>query len=49
MVSGKENIENRDEQFKKIEKLKEEYKVKGNPVLSMDVKKKIYRKSLSWG
>lgn len=39
-VSGKENIENRDEQFKNIEKLKEEYQKEGNPVLSMDVKKK---------
>ncbi len=39
-VSGKENIENRDEQFKNIERLKEEYQAKGNPVLSMDVKKK---------
>lgn len=39
-VSGKENIENRDEQFKNIERLKEEYKIEGNPVLSMDVKKK---------
>lgn len=39
-LSGQENIENRDEQFKNIEKLKEEYKKEGNPVLSMDVKKK---------
>ena len=39
-VSGKENIGNRDEQFKNIEKLKEEYHKEGNPVLSMDVKKK---------
>jgi len=40
MVSGQENIENRDEQFKNIEKLKEQYEAEGNPVLSMDVKKK---------
>ena len=39
-LSGKEDIENRDEQFKNIEKLKEEYSKEGNPVLSMDVKKK---------
>jgi hypothetical protein len=40
VLSGKENIENRDEQFKNIEKLKEEYQKEGNPVLSMDVKKR---------
>jgi hypothetical protein len=39
-ISGKENIENRDEQFKNIKKLQEEYHEKGYPVLSMDVKKK---------
>jgi len=39
-LSGKENITNRDEQFKNIEKLKEEYTNEGDPVLSMDVKKK---------
>jgi len=39
-VSGKENIENRDEQFKNIERLKKEYQTEGNPVLSMDVKKR---------
>ena len=39
-VSGKENIENRDEQFKNIERLKKEYEAEGDPVLSMDVKKK---------
>ena len=39
-LSGKENITDRDEQFKNIEKLKEEYSQEGNPVLSMDVKKK---------
>ena len=39
-LSGKENIENRDEQFKNIERLKKEYNEKGNPVLSMDVKKR---------
>jgi hypothetical protein len=39
-VSGKENIENRDEQFKNIERLKKKYEAEGDPVLSMDVKKK---------
>lgn len=39
-LSGKENIENRDEQFKNIETLKGKYEAEGNPVLSMDVKKK---------
>jgi len=38
--AGKTNIPNRDEQFKNIEKLKEEYHNEGNPVMSMDVKKK---------
>jgi len=38
--AGKENIPNRDEQFKNIEKLKDEYTQEGNPVISMDVKKK---------
>jgi len=39
-IAGKENIENRDEQFKNIEKLKNEYEKEGNPIISMDVKKK---------
>ena len=39
-IFGKENIENRDEQFKNIERLKKEYEAEGDPVLSMDVKKK---------
>jgi hypothetical protein len=38
--AGKKNIPQRDEQFKNIECLKQEYHEKGNPVLSMDVKKK---------
>ncbi len=38
--AGKKNIPNRDEQFKNIERLKKEYHTKGNPVMSMDVKKK---------
>jgi len=38
--AGKTNIPYRDEQFKNIERLKEEYSTQGNPVLSMDVKKK---------
>ena len=40
ILSGKEDIENRDEQFKNIEELKNMYEKDGNPVLSMDVKKK---------
>lgn len=39
-LSGQENIENRDEQFKNIERLKETYQAEGNPVVSMDVKKR---------
>ncbi len=38
--AGKTNIPDRDEQFKNIEELKEEYHNDGNPVMSMDVKKK---------
>jgi len=38
--AGKKNIPHRDEQFKKIEQLKESYQAQGNPVMSMDVKKK---------
>ena len=38
--AGKKSIPNRDEQFKNIERLKEEYRAQGNPVMSMDVKKK---------
>jgi len=38
--AGKENIPNRDEQFQNIDKLKAEYNQEGNPVMSMDVKKK---------
>lgn len=38
--AGKKNIPNRDEQFNNIERLKEEYHANGNPVMSMDVKKK---------
>ncbi len=37
--AGKE-VPQRDEQFKKIEILKQEYHEQGNPVMSMDVKKK---------
>jgi hypothetical protein len=39
-LSGKVDIIDRDKQFKNIEKLKEEYTKEGNPILSMDVKKK---------
>lgn len=38
--AGKKNIPNRDEQFKNIERLKEEYRAASRPVMSMDVKKK---------
>ena len=38
--AGKNNIPNRDEQFKNIDKLKTQYTQNANPVISMDVKKK---------
>lgn len=38
--AGKKNIPERDEQFKNIERLREKYRSAGNPVMSMDVKKK---------
>jgi len=38
--AGKKNIPYRDEQFKNINKLKKSYTDAGNPVLSMDVKKR---------
>ncbi len=38
--AGKKNIPYRDEQFKNIAQLKQDYTGKGLPVLSMDVKKK---------
>ncbi|MCK5523992.1 MAG: ISAzo13 family transposase [Thiomargarita sp.] len=38
--AGKKNIPDRDEQFQKIEQLGQEYHDAGNPVMSMDVKKK---------
>ena len=38
--AGKINIPDRDEQFKNIERLKEEYHKNEDPVMSMDVKKK---------
>ena len=38
--SCKHGIGNRDEQFKNIESLKAQYQEQGNPVMSMDVKKK---------
>lgn len=38
--AGKQNIPYRDEQFKNIDSLKKTYIEAGNPVLSMDVKKK---------
>ena len=38
--AGKTNIPVRDEQFKNIETVKEEYHNNGDPVMSMDVKKK---------
>ena len=39
--AGKKNIPHRDEQFKNIDRLRKEYTDAGNPVLSMDVKKRI--------
>jgi hypothetical protein len=39
--AGKKNIPHRDEQFKNIHKLKQAYTDAGNPVLSMDVKKRV--------
>jgi hypothetical protein len=41
--AGKKNIPQRDEQFKNIERLKQEYTAQGNPVMSMDVKKRVDR------
>lgn len=38
--AGKKNIPHRDEQFKNIHQLKQVFTDAGNPVLSMDVKKK---------
>jgi len=38
--AGKENIPNRDEQFKNLDKIRANYIQEGNPVISMDVKKK---------
>ena len=38
--AGRKNIPDRDEQSENIERLKEEYRAAGNPVMSMDVKKK---------
>ena len=38
--AGKKNIPQRDEQFRNIEELKLHHIAQGNPVLSMDVKKK---------
>lgn len=38
-AAGKQNIPQRDEQFKNIESLKEIYHDQGNPVMSMEVKK----------
>jgi hypothetical protein len=38
--AGKTTIPYRDEQFQNIQRLKKEYSAQGNPVFSMDVKKK---------
>lgn len=38
--AGKQQIPYRDDQFQNIEQLKEKYQTQGNPVMSMDVKKK---------
>jgi hypothetical protein len=45
--AGKKNIPQRDEQCKNIEYLKQDYHKNGNPVLSMDVKKRVDWKFLS--
>ena len=45
--AGKENIPNRDEQFKNIDRLKAAYTQSNNPVISMDVKKRDDRKFIS--
>jgi len=41
--------ENRDAQFKNIERIKLEYSESGNPVLSMDTKKRVNRQLISGG
>jgi hypothetical protein len=41
-TSLKQEIKNRDEQFKNIAQLKAEFKAAGNPIVSMDTKKKEY-------
>ena len=41
--AGKKHIPYRDEQFNKIDSLKKTYTEAGNPVLSMDVKKRVDR------
>jgi hypothetical protein len=41
-IAGGKN-EFRDDQFKNIERLKQEYEAQGNPVISMDVKKRVDR------
>lgn len=41
-TSLKQEIKNRDEQFKNIARLKAEFKAAGNPIVSMDTKKKEY-------
>jgi hypothetical protein len=45
--AGKKNVPQRDEQFNNIERLKQEYQIKGNPVMSMDVKKRNDREFFS--
>ncbi len=45
--AGKADIAHRNEQFEKIEELKKEYHEADNPVMSMDVKKRVDRQSLS--
>ena len=46
--AGKQ-VEQRDEQFKKIEQLVETAREQGNPVMSMDVKKRVDRPIFSEG
>ena len=47
--AGKQNIPHRDAQFKNIDRLKQEYHSSGNPVMSMDVKKRADGEFLSPG
>ena len=43
------DCKDRNEQFKRIQELKDEYLKSENPIISMDVKKRIYRQFLPRG